>query len=225
MLAPIALLISFLLATVMNPVQSVVCIYDEVTSIQAATSNKSVLGATVSGEPSGHAAVIVDDVVDIAQAVKGETSTMIPLGAELIYFSRREVSPTGVLSCLPCDCQHAFQLGPTMICPTQVDVHKLDANKVARLVDYMDIKSAFLKWSWVLDTTLVGRVVFGNFCVTKSSEYNIMQPGHSPPLHQDNRALSIDHIAVHSFVWNWQTTLLPGELVTFEGVFMMSKRV
>ncbi|KAI6018245.1 hypothetical protein BKA83DRAFT_4128122 [Pisolithus microcarpus] len=175
MLAPIALLVSFLLATVTNPVQSVVCIYDEVTSIQAVTSNKSVLGATVSGEPSGHAAVIVDDVVDIAQAVKGETSTMIPLGAELIYFSRREVSPTGVLSCLPRDCQHAFQLGPTMICPTQVDVHKLDANKVARLVDYMDIKSAFLKWSWVLDTTLVGRVVFGNFCVTKSSEYNITQ--------------------------------------------------
>lgn len=76
MLAPIALLVSFLLATVRvsnyvtNPVQSVVCIYDEVTSIQAVTSNKSVLGATVS-------------------AVKGETSTMIPLGEgrspQLVY--------------------------------------------------------------------------------------------------------------------------------------------
>ncbi|KAI6094514.1 glycosyltransferase family 39 protein [Pisolithus sp. B1] len=51
-----------------------------VTSIQAATSNKSILGATIGGEPGGRAAVIVDDVVDVAHAAKGETSTMIPLG-------------------------------------------------------------------------------------------------------------------------------------------------
>ncbi|KAI5997080.1 hypothetical protein EDD15DRAFT_2528681 [Pisolithus albus] len=54
--------------------------YDEVTTIQAATSNKSVLGATIGGEPGGRAAVIVDDAVDVAHAAKGETSTMIPLG-------------------------------------------------------------------------------------------------------------------------------------------------
>ncbi|KAI6120079.1 glycosyltransferase family 39 protein [Pisolithus thermaeus] len=54
--------------------------HDDVTSIQAATSNKSILGATIGGEPGGRAAVIVDDVVDVAHAAKGETSTMIPLG-------------------------------------------------------------------------------------------------------------------------------------------------
>ncbi|KIO12011.1 glycosyltransferase family 39 protein [Pisolithus tinctorius Marx 270] len=53
--------------------------YDEVTSIQLPTLNKSVPGATIGGEPGGRAAVIVDDVVDVPVA-GGETSTMISLG-------------------------------------------------------------------------------------------------------------------------------------------------
>ncbi|KAI6003482.1 glycosyltransferase family 39 protein [Pisolithus orientalis] len=53
--------------------------YDEVTSIQSPTLNKSVPSATIGGEPGGRAAVIVDDVLDVPVA-GGETSTMISLG-------------------------------------------------------------------------------------------------------------------------------------------------
>ncbi|KAI6030999.1 hypothetical protein EDC04DRAFT_2605262 [Pisolithus marmoratus] len=56
------------------------------------------------------------------------------IAAKLIYISRREVFPIGVPSHLPRDRAHALQLGLAMVCPTQEDVHELNAHKVAKLV-------------------------------------------------------------------------------------------
>ncbi|KAG6335010.1 hypothetical protein ID866_4077 [Astraeus odoratus] len=55
------------------------------------------------------------------------------VAAKLVYFSRREVSPIQVPSQLPRTREHAFQLGLTMVGPTQEDVHELNTYKVAKL--------------------------------------------------------------------------------------------
>ncbi|KAF9237060.1 hypothetical protein BU15DRAFT_49217 [Melanogaster broomeanus] len=56
------------------------------------------------------------------------------VAAKLVYFSRREVSPVGVPPHLPRTREHAFQLGLTMVGPTQEDVQELNEHKIAKLV-------------------------------------------------------------------------------------------
>lgn len=63
------------------------------------------------------------------------------VAAKLIYFSHREVFPVAVPPHLPRTRAHAFQLGLTMVGPTQEDVQELNAHKVAEFVP----KSA---WEW-----------------------------------------------------------------------------
>ncbi|KAF9225151.1 hypothetical protein BS17DRAFT_871950 [Gyrodon lividus] len=69
------------------------------------------------------------------------------VAAKLLYFSRREVHPVGVPPHLPRTRAHAFQLGWTMVTPTQEDVHELNEHKVAKLIP----KTTWDWWSKIKD--------------------------------------------------------------------------
>jgi hypothetical protein len=56
------------------------------------------------------------------------------IAAKLVYFSRREVLPIGVPLDFPRTREHAFQLGLTMVGPTQEDIQELNDHKIAKLV-------------------------------------------------------------------------------------------
>ena len=80
------------------------------------------------------------------------------VAAKLIYFSHREVFPVGVPPHLPRTRAHAFQLGLSMVGPTQEDVQELNEHKVAKFVP----QSTWEWWSEIKDYDNLGREARSN---------------------------------------------------------------